>query len=140
MRQFFGSVWRAHWPATIRLWEHGKRLMIKRNGRSQLCESPSRMASSAEKSCRCSNPRRDRTRFVDGAKASGKGWSFVGGRANSRSRERQDLSRHAYSFGRRAKTRSARVHWRIRDRSQPELATAGVAKRSNMMSHFEGLT
>jgi len=33
------------------------------------------------------------------------------------------------------KTRSARVHWRISDRSQPDLATPGVAKRLNVMSH-----
>src|SRR5437899_1795155 len=69
---FFGSVWRAHSPATIRPSEYGKRLMIKRDGRSQLCESPSKTASSAEKSCRCSNPRSDRVRFADRAKANEK--------------------------------------------------------------------
>ena len=46
--------------------------MIKRDGRSQLYESPSKMASSAEKSCRCSNPRRDRIRFADRVKENGK--------------------------------------------------------------------
>src|SRR5205823_2843059 len=66
-----------------------------------------------------------------------KGWSFVARRANSRSAKRQDLSSYSDSSGRRTKTGSARVHWRISDRSHPDLATPGVAKRLNVVSQFD---
>ena len=54
--------------------------------------------------------------------------------------ERQDLSRYSDSSGRRTKTGSARVHWRISDRSQPDLATGGVTRHLKVMSEFEVLT
>src|SRR5205823_12946285 len=55
---------------------------------------------------------------------------FVEGRANSRSGERQDLSRHSYSPGWRAKTAGARLHWHTSGRAQPDLATGGIVRQT----------
>src|SRR5437762_9748252 len=80
---------------------------------------------------------RSTSRRHDDFVGSEKGWSFVGGRANSRSGERYDLSRHSYSSRERAKTAGARLHWHTSGRAQPDLATGGV--ELEMMSQFEAL-
>src|SRR5207248_11674885 len=66
-----------------------------------------------------------------------KGWSFVARRANSRSAKRQDLSSYSDSSRRRTTTGSARVDWRITDRSHPDLATPGVGKPLTVVSQSD---